>query len=192
MKKNKFLLLAFIALVVVFASCTNRQLYDRWEARGIRKGWMDTTNRATIIAPVELDTQAIDKVVDTVVDDAFNGKVPGITPIYIQGKDTCLNKETVRHLIKWRVLPPVEKILYKGFQIDDDKLFLTVKYDASGKPQYYYNIKVPVFTKPAPEPTFWQKTANFFIKLGWWILAIIIGLIVLVIGVLFAYKKITS
>ncbi len=168
-------------LAMIFAgSCTNRQLHDRWEARGIKRGWLDTVHAPVGVIVPDSNTDArIDAVIDSLIKAGFKGDIAGVVPIYLPGKDTCLNKSSVEYLIKWRTKPAIVDSIYSSFNHEDDNLLLYLEYDKKGKPHLRYKIKTPTHIVPPHTPTAWEQIKGFFIGLGKWLMWLIIALCII-------------
>jgi hypothetical protein len=167
------LLMLCLAFIIFCSSCTNRQMHDRWEARGIRRAWFDTVHTPQQIGvKIKEDSNSINTIIDTNINNAFSGRIPIIVPYYINN-DTCINKKSVEYLIKWKTLPAIEKTIYSSFNIDDENLYLSITYDSNGKPIYNYKIK-KVHVVPPHTPTLLERITATIKGFGIWLLLLIL------------------
>ena len=179
--KNKIIFILISVALIGIASCTNRQMFDRWQARGIKKHWLDTATVKKVEKLLDQDSvdfkKDIDSSIEKIIDSAFKAK--DNPKIYYVNNDTCMNKQGVSELVKDNVVRVIERRIYESIRYDDGMLKLRISYDRNGKRIISYEINKPTVIVPPHTPTFWEKVVSFLKKLGWYIGLILLLLIIL-------------
>lgn len=169
---------------VILSSCLTERRFNKVLTKGIEKGWIDTTVKASNYVYInKIDTVEIEGKIKETISEVFKD-----TTIY---KDTCYSKEgkvigrivdttklkkKLQKSINKVVLPEIILCLKKPIYFNQNGFIVQVSQDSLG----VFNVKVQTkqvsITRP-DDRSFWKK---YIVDV--WFLYLIIGILILVIA----------